>query len=124
MAINGYWRLADVFVDASGRCNIPVREIISRLRRGPVGVMQQCFLIVSFVLIANTSLAAPPSTVSPADAAAFMSRLWTSAMEVLNQKGDPALRRAQFAQLFQEDFDGPGIARFVVGRYWRTANQE
>ena len=78
---------------------------------------------VSFILIANASLAAPPP-VNPADAVAFMSRLWTSAMEVLNQKGDPGLKRARFAQLFHEDFDGPGIARFVVGRYWRTASQE
>jgi phospholipid transport system substrate-binding protein len=26
--------------------------------------------------------------------------------------------------LFHEDFDAPGIARFVLGRYWRTASEE
>ena len=35
-----------------------------------------------------------------------------------------AITRARFAELFHDDFDGPGIARFVVGRYWRTASPE
>jgi phospholipid transport system substrate-binding protein len=26
--------------------------------------------------------------------------------------------------LFQANFDGPGIARFVLGRYWRSASQD
>jgi phospholipid transport system substrate-binding protein len=26
--------------------------------------------------------------------------------------------------LFRAQFDGPGIARFVLGRYWRTASNE
>ena len=45
-------------------------------------------------------------------------------MDVFKQQGDPALRRTRFAELFHQDFDGPGIARFVVGRYWRTASPE
>jgi phospholipid transport system substrate-binding protein len=31
-------------------------------------------------------------------------------------------RLARFRQLFQTDFDVPGIARFVLGRYWRNAS--
>ena len=75
-----------------------------------------------FVLIATASLAAPPP-VNPADAAAFMNQLWNRAVEVLNNKADPPVREAQFRQLFHEDFD-PGIARFVLGRYWRKASEE
>src|SRR4030081_1402869 len=60
-----------------------------------------------FVLIATASLAAPPP-VNPADAAAFMNQLWASAVEVLNKKADPAAREA----------------RFVLGRYWRSASAE
>ena len=86
-------------------------------------MMWLSFLTILFVLIANTLLAAPPP-VNPTDAVAFMSRLWTNAMDALKQKGDPVLKRARFAELFHEDFDGPGIARFVVGRYWRTASRE
>ena len=75
-----------------------------------------------FVLIATASLAAPPP-VNPADAAAFMNQLWNRAVEVLNNKADPPVREARFRQLFHEDFD-PGIARFVLGRYWRKASEE
>src|SRR5712675_2578736 len=74
------------------------------------------------VLIATASLAAPPP-VNPADAAAFMNQLWASAVEVLNKKADPAAREARFRQLFHEDFDCHGIARFVLGGYWRAARE-
>jgi phospholipid transport system substrate-binding protein len=123
MAISGYWRLAGMFIDAEGWFDIPIRRRSPRLRRGLAGAMRRFLLTVSLVLVTNASLAAAPP-VNPADAVAFMNGLWTRAMEVLNQKADPALRRARFAQLFHDDFDGPGIARFVVGRYWRTASQE
>jgi phospholipid transport system substrate-binding protein len=36
----------------------------------------------------------------------------------------PAQRVARFRQLFQDDFDVPGIGQFVLGRYWRTASPE
>ena len=53
-----------------------------------------------------------------------MNQLWDRAAELLNNKTDPALRQARFRQLFHEDFDAPGIARFVLGRYWRSASEE
>jgi phospholipid transport system substrate-binding protein len=75
------------------------------------------------VLIATAALAAPP-IVNPADAIAFMNQLWTRAVEVLNNKADPAVMQARFRELFDRDFDCPGIARFVLGRYWRNASEE
>ena len=53
-----------------------------------------------------------------------MNQLWDRAVEVLNKKSDPALRQERFRQLFHADFDCPGIARFVLGRYWRDASEE
>ena len=53
-----------------------------------------------------------------------MNKVWDSAVEVLNNKTDPSLREARFRELFDTDFDCPGIARFVLGRYWRSASQE
>ena len=85
-------------------------------------MIRRSLLTSLFVLIATASLAAPPP-VNPADAAAFMNQLWASAVEVLNKKADPAAREARFRQLFHEDFDCPGIARFVLGRYWRSASE-
>lgn len=86
-------------------------------------MMRRSLLTSLCVLIATASLAAPPP-VNPTDAVAFMNRLWGRAVEVLNNKADPAIRAARFRELFHEDFDCPGIARFVLGRYWRNASEE
>ncbi|HEY1258392.1 MAG TPA: ABC transporter substrate-binding protein [Stellaceae bacterium] len=69
-------------------------------------------------------LAAERARAATADAAAFMNDLLGQAIAVLNGKTSMAERRARFAQLFHADFDGPGIARFVLGRYWRTASPD
>lgn len=86
-------------------------------------MLRRSLLTSLFILIATVSIAAPP-TVNPADAVAFMNQLWDSALGVLNNKGDPAVRQERFRELFHSDFDCPGIARFVLGRYWRNASEE
>ena len=86
-------------------------------------MLRRSLLAALFVLIATASNAAPPP-VNPADAVAFMNRLWDRAVEVLNRKADPAVREARFRELFRQDFDAPGIARFVLGRYWRAVSEE
>ena len=80
-------------------------------------------LIILSLLIGSTSLAAAPNAIA-ADANVFMSELWTRAVEVLDKKAPLTERLTRFRQLFQADFDGPGIARFVLGRYWRTASEQ
>src|SRR5258707_11969563 len=85
-------------------------------------MMRRSLLTGIFVLFATASSAAPPG-VNPADAVAFMNQLWDRAVEVLSKKADPAVREARFRQLFHEDFDCAGIARFVLGRYWRAAGR-
>src|SRR5260370_20427576 len=86
-------------------------------------MMRRSLLPGLFLLFATASTAAPP-VVNPADAVAFMNTLWDRAVEVLNNKTDPAMREARFRELFHTDFDCPGIARFVLGRYWRAARGE
>jgi phospholipid transport system substrate-binding protein len=83
---------------------------------------RRSFIILS-LLIGSTSLAASPNAIA-ADANVFMSELWTRAVEVLDKKAPLTERLTRFRQLFQADFDGPGIARFVLGRYWRTASEQ
>ena len=86
--------------------------------------MTRRFLLTTLLLlIATESSAAPPSAIT-ADADVFMNELWTRAVEVLSKKFPVAERLARFRQLFHADFDGPGIARFVLGRYWRSASKE
>ena len=53
-----------------------------------------------------------------------MNELWTRAVEVLSKKVPVSERLTRFRQLFHADFDGPGIARFVLGRYWRNASEQ
>jgi len=86
-------------------------------------MMRRSLLTSLFLLMSTASLAAPP-VVNPADAVAFMNQLWDRAVEVLNKKADPSFRQERFRQLFHADFDCPGIARFVLGRYWRDASEE
>jgi phospholipid transport system substrate-binding protein len=86
-------------------------------------MVRRSLLMSAFVLMAAPCLAAAP-TADPADAVAFMNRLWDRAVEVLNNKSDPNIRQARFRQLFHDDFDCPGIARFVLGRYWRNASED
>ena len=61
---------------------------------------------------------------SAADATSFMNELWKRAVEVLSRKVSPTVRQARFRELFDADFDVPGIARFVLGRYWRSASEQ
>ena len=84
---------------------------------------RRSLLAALLVLVATTSFAAPPP-VNPADATAFMNHLWDRAVELLDSKTDPAMRQARFRKLFHDNFDGAGIARFVLGRYWRSAGAE
>jgi phospholipid transport system substrate-binding protein len=73
---------------------------------------------------AGPGMAAAPSDGTNTPAVAFMNKLWSRAIDVLNNKTPVAARQAQFRELFHNDFDCPGIARFVLGRYWRSASPE
>jgi phospholipid transport system substrate-binding protein len=67
---------------------------------------------------------APDILAAAADPAAVINNLGNRALEVLGKNATPAQRVAKFHELFREDFDVPGIARFVLGRYWKTATPE
>ena len=75
-----------------------------------------------FILIVG-ALAAP-AILAAADPAAIINNLGNRALAVLGNNATPAQRVARFHELFREDFDVPGIARFVLGRYWKTATPE
>ena len=73
-----------------------------------------CFLVIAMLVPARPAPAA-------ADPAAVITSLGNEALKVLGKDVDPNLRVTRFRQLFTEDFDVSGIARFVLGRYWRLA---
>jgi phospholipid transport system substrate-binding protein len=85
-------------------------------------MIRRWFLIDACVLIVGILISARPAAAA-ADPAAVITSLGNQALEVLGNNVDPKLRVARFRQLFSEDFDVPGIARFVLGRYWRVATE-
>jgi phospholipid transport system substrate-binding protein len=84
-------------------------------------MMRRCVLTAALILIVR-GLA--PAILAAADPAAVINNLGNRALEVLGKSTTPAQRVARFHELFREDFDVPGIARFVLGRYWNTATPE
>jgi phospholipid transport system substrate-binding protein len=67
---------------------------------------------------------AAPAPAASADPMTVIADLGNEALKVLGKNVAPGQRVARFRQLFREDFDVPGIARFVLGRYWRLATPE
>ena len=84
---------------------------------------RRIFLSIVWLLIASASATAATNAIA-ADPNVFMNELWGQTVEVLSKKSPSAERLARFRQLFQADFDVPGIARFVLGRYWRSASEQ
>ena len=84
---------------------------------------RRIFLSIVWLLIASASATAATNAIA-ADPNVFMNELWGQTVEVLSKKVPRAERLMRFRQLFQADFDGPGIARFVLGRYWRSASEQ
>ena len=78
-------------------------------------------LTAAVVLIA---VALSPAIFAAADPAAVINNLANRVLEVLGKNPTPAQKLARFQELFRADFDVPGIARFVLGRYWKTATPE
>jgi phospholipid transport system substrate-binding protein len=85
-------------------------------------IQRRCLLTAAFVLIG--ALASPLPAAGAADPAAMISNLGSRALQVLGKNASPAQRVARFRELLRQDFDVPGIARFVLGRYWKQATPE
>src|SRR5215471_18142746 len=84
---------------------------------------RRSLLTIMSLLIASAWWTTASDAVA-ADANLFMNQLWGRTVEVLSKKVPRAERQARFRQLYLADFDGPGIARFVLGRYWRSASEQ
>src|SRR5437868_8343273 len=86
-------------------------------------MVRRSFLTAALVLLAGAFAPAIPAAAA-ADPAALISNLGSRALEVLGKDATPSQRVARFRELLREDFDVPGIARFVLGRYWNAATEE
>ncbi len=84
-------------------------------------MLRRWFVLGAWVLLAPIIAARPAA--AAADPAALIADLGNQALQVLGKNVGSDQRVARFRQLFTEDFDVPGIARFVLGRYWNLATQ-
>src|ERR1700719_2994043 len=75
-------------------------------------------------LLFAASLAAAPRAAAAQDAAAFIQDLGDEAIQMLGSSVPPAQRTAHFRRLFEEDFDLPDAARFVLGPNARSFTPE
>src|SRR5437899_7089371 len=86
-------------------------------------MLRRSVLTAAFVMLAAVLARAIPAAAA-ADPAAMISNLGSRALEVLGKDATQPQRAARFRELLREDFDVPGIGRFVLGRYWNTATEE
>jgi phospholipid transport system substrate-binding protein len=83
--------------------------------------MPRLFAATIFVLFTGLSSAFPAAAdTGPAE---FVGTLGNEALGVIRADMPPAQKQAFFHQLLQQNFDLPGIARFVLGPHWRTASE-
>jgi phospholipid transport system substrate-binding protein len=83
--------------------------------------------IAAFVLVVAFAMAAPAAHAdSHTDTSVkFINDLSNQAISALSDKSiSTEDRREKFRSLFREGFAVNGIARFVAGRYWRSAGED
>ena len=87
-------------------------------------MVRRSFLAAALFLVAGAFIPSCVPAMAAADPSALISNLGSRALEVLGKNAPQSQRVERFRQLLREDFDVPGIARFVLGRYWNVATEE
>lgn len=89
--------------------------------------MRRCFKTLAGICLAFM-VAAPAFAQAPAaasDPGQFVSGLGTQVVHLIGDKQQPdAQRKQQFAGIVRNAFDVDGIARFILGPYWRSASEQ
>jgi phospholipid transport system substrate-binding protein len=86
-------------------------------------MLRRSILLAGLMFLPGAFAPAIPAAAA-ADPAAMISNLGSRALEVLGKGATQSQRLERFRELLRQDFDVPGIARFVLGRYWNTASEE
>jgi len=80
-----------------------------------------------FALVTLAGLAATPAladSVAPAQATALVTSAGNQLVSLINGGADTATRRQALQAIIDQDVDVEGIARFCLGRFWRTATPQ
>src|SRR5215475_5597206 len=107
------------------RCSrIGPATVLAGLRGEPTSWLgpARAFRAFCAALLLTTTVAA--ATTGDADPATFVQRLGNDAIKEL---ADPAIaqseREVRFRRLLRDRFDMAAISKFVLGRYWRSADE-
>ena len=80
------------------------------------------FLAAAICVVLGLAANRPTADTGATDPGAFVSDLSAAAVESLTERGLSQPERAdRFRALLTAHFDLPGIGKFVLGRYWRSA---
>jgi len=91
--------------------------------RGVPVVLRRFISIASFALVAGSLSPTFPAAADTVPTE-FIRTLGNQALEVIRDNSFPHQKQVYFQQLFRQDFDLPGISRFVLGPYWRAASEQ
>ena len=75
-------------------------------------------LLTSAVVLVAVAFAPAPPANAGTDPAAFINNLGNQ-LQMVTSNPSREQRVAAFRRLFDQDFDVPGLGRFVLGRFWR-----
>ena len=77
-----------------------------------------------WIAVALLGWAAPAMAATTQEAGAYIERVGTQTINILQSPADKPNKQAALAGIFVANVDFPWVARFVMGRYWREANDE
>ncbi len=82
------------------------------------------FTVSAAALVAGPGLLRPAGAQSAADAAAFIKATGEDLVRVVNGNGSTEQKAQALAQVIDSRVDVNGIAKFCLGRFWRTATPQ
>jgi phospholipid transport system substrate-binding protein len=81
-------------------------------------MLRRPILTTAVVLFAGVLAPPDPAKAGMDPAAAFINNLGNQ-LQMVTRNTSPEQKLVGFRRLFREDFDVPGLGRFVLGRFWR-----
>lgn len=78
---------------------------------------------LALLLLISVPAAQARAASDAGDSGAFVEEFANKAIALVSDSDGTAERREEFGELVQTYFDMPGIGRFLLGRYWRTATE-
>ncbi len=96
---------------------LEVRKIAAMPRRGVFALAMTAVLAVGMM----AGSAARAQTVPSSQAIDFITKAGNQLVAVINQGADSPARRQALQAIVNRDVDISGVAKFCLGRFWRTA---